>query len=486
MLKADKNIRKRAASGAAYLAFFSFMRRGLQLLRMGILARILSPADFGIFSLAVVLYQGVRAVSEMGARTYLIQKTDITKDFIGNFWSFNILRGVVMSLIMAGLGPIYAKVVGEPKVYLILIIVAMAPLFEGFVNPSRDVAERELRFLKVTLFDFITVIIRFGVIVLLAFWFRDVKALAWGLVITSFFKFSFSLLYFKIRTIPRFSKRIFKEIFSVGKFLWINSIGTFLLLQADYMIVGALRGVEILGIYVVAYRLFRMPLQFFKNVIKRVSLPYFSRIREKRDPSEPLNQILSVLVFLLVPASITLLVLSSPIIHTIIGKKWLATIPVFQILTFAFLAQGLKSVLNPFIIAEGYFKIISIIRVVEVTLFIILVATGTYLWGAPGAALGVSTTFGITTIVRLVFINYISNLNYRKLLKNISIAIGWVTPGIIAYLVIHTMTKMVPSVSLIIGGATIGASYLLLAITTRRDILENIIGFRKAIRGKKA
>lgn len=481
----SKSIKRRAITGGAALALFGFIQRGLQLLRMAILARILTPADFGIFSLGIVLYQGIKSVSEMGAGTYLIQKTHITENFIGNFWSFNILRGIVMSLLMVGLASAYAKAVGEPMVYLILLIVAIVPFFEGLVNPGRNIAERELRFLKVTLFDLIVVVIRFGVIVFFAFWLKDVKALAWGLVISSCFKFLFSLLYFKIITPPRFNISVFKDIFSVGKFLWVNSIGNFLLLQADYMIVGALKGVEVLGIYVVAYRLFRMPLQLLKNVVKRVSLPFFSRIRENRDPSESLNQILGFLVFLLVPVSISLFILSKPIIYTIIGKKWIATIPVFQILTLAFLAQGLKTVLNPYIIAGGYFKVISIIKIIEVSFFLLLVALGTYFWGAPGAALGVSTTFGLTTIVRIVFINYVSRLNYLTLLRNISIATGWIIPGILIYLIFTGIANLPASVSLIIGGATIVTSYLIFAVTTRRDIFENIIKLRHAVIGRK-
>jgi len=155
----SETILKLTIKGSGFLIGNTFITKILFVVRNIALARLLSPQDFGLISLSLVLIQGLRSLTAIGVEKYLLQRRDLNFKIIGNAWSLSILRGAILTSLALILYPLYSSLVHEPKSLAVLKIVAFIPLFEGMINPGVFLAEREIKFAKISLYELISSIL---------------------------------------------------------------------------------------------------------------------------------------------------------------------------------------------------------------------------------------------------------------------------------------------------------------------------------------
>ena len=130
----------------------------------------------------------------------------------------------------------------------VIRVVALVTVVNGLVNPNRYLAERVLKFDRIAIYESIGACVNAGAAIVLAWIWRDVTALAWGLVAAGLFNSALSYVLFPIPRLRRPGRASVFELVSVGRYFIVLSIGGFLMTQGDNLAVGAVLGLSLIHI----------------------------------------------------------------------------------------------------------------------------------------------------------------------------------------------------------------------------------------------
>jgi len=138
--------KKIAFFGISWMMSLNIITGVFSVLKIAIIARLLSPADFGIFGIALLSLSLLELLTETGLNVVLIQSKNDLSRFLDSAWIVSMIRGVLITLALIGLSPLIARFFNSPQSLSILLLISMAPLLRGFINPSEVIFQKELRF----------------------------------------------------------------------------------------------------------------------------------------------------------------------------------------------------------------------------------------------------------------------------------------------------------------------------------------------------
>ncbi len=471
-----ENLKKMASKAAIFLTAQTLLIKILFILKSIILARLLSPRDFGLIYLAMVLIQSMNSLTSVGINKYLIQKKTLDNETVGNAWSLNMIRGLLLTLISLILCPVYGKLVHEPATIELLRIVAFIPLIEGFKNPGLILAERNVRFGLISIYETVYSILEVIVVIILAWLIKDVRALAWGLIISAAFKMILSFVFFPVPGAPKFMVASQKELLSVAKHFVVISVGTLIMVQGDNLIVGALIGSDKLGLYIIAYQLAVFPVVLLQQVINRIALPVFSTLQsDKKRLGKVVANIMQIQLSMIIPFAIVLGIFAQDIIVTLYGNKWLAAAPVLQCLMLVTLGKGLTHVCVPYIIGIGAFGFASRMKFFETLVFLGGVYVGVRHFGLTGAALGAGVAYMIAGVGRLIFICRKNKFALTRVAFYIFLPSISVIPGVCMVLYLIRFLSWPANIETIAGLIMITLIYMVISIVFQKNLVQIII-----------
>ncbi|HLR31823.1 MAG TPA: oligosaccharide flippase family protein, partial [Fodinibius sp.] len=370
-----EDLKKKSLSSVKLLALPLGVTYLIKFIQTPVLAIFLSPADFGIWGLANVLIKALESLTEVGIQKLLIQRDTMKKSFVRSIWGFMILRGLFITAIALIIVPYYASFVDTAEGQFIFTLVIIVPAIQGFITPALYLAEREIEFKNIALYDALGQIVFFIIVVILAYIYQSVLAMVMALLIVEGIKVFMSYGFFGIPAKPRLPEwRYVKEIFHHGKHFFLISLGSFVTIQMDDLLVGKLLGNDILGFYLIAYTLINVIVTIIRKLFGRVLFPYYTKLVSGDEQAHrKINRILEDQILLLCIVFILLFIMAPPFINLLFDDRWVKAIPIIQILTFAGLIRGIGNIIVPLFLAEKKQNILAIGRIVEVILFVPLI-----------------------------------------------------------------------------------------------------------------
>jgi len=369
-----------------------------------ILARLLSPNDFGLFGIALLALSALESFSQTGFDAALVQKKGDINPFLNTAWTIQVLRGFALALILAASASLVAGFFEEPQTVLLLQVLALTQVFKGFTNIGVVFFRKELEFHKQFFYLFSGTLANVVVAISAALILRNAWALVYGSLASSLAMLVSSYLLSSKR--PRFQLvwSQAKELFSYGGWLLGVSALTFLSTQGDRIIVGKLIGTVALGLYQVAWQLVRLPtMEISKGIIGAVAFPALSAINtDDRQLAKAFFAMVETNALMILPLVAMLILLAGPIVLTLLGQQWVPAVPAIKLLAFAALLFGLQEMDIRLYMAMGSPRIVfwfSIVRVVvSVSLGILLIPL-LRLLGAALAVLACSIALSIAGVL---------------------------------------------------------------------------------------
>ncbi len=323
----------KVAGGAAWMLGFRFLQRFIGLLSTVILARLLIPEDFGIVAMAMTVYALVEMLGEFGFDIALIQKQQADRRHYDTAWTFNVIYRSLGALALAAASPFIAAAFDEPRLEAVMYVIALVAFVQGLENIGIVAFRKELRFNLEFNFRIAKKVIAFVVTVTLAFVFRNYWALVLGILTSHLASTVLSYLMHPYRPRPSFAAT--KELFNFSGWVFLNSLVRYAKRRGPDLLVGKLAGSAGLGVYKIAYELATLPTTELYAPIMRAVFPGFSKI--SHDTARLGNAYLAtqaVVATVTLPAGIAIVVLAEPLVYLLLGTKWLATIPLIQIVGF--------------------------------------------------------------------------------------------------------------------------------------------------------
>ena len=124
--------------GAAWMVGMRWTIRAIGLVNTIILARLLTPQDFGLVAMATVVIGLLDAVTDPNVEIPLLRRQLIGRLYYDSAWTLQVISGVVKSALFIGIAPLLAAYYGDPRIAMITCIIALRPVIEGFENMAKS------------------------------------------------------------------------------------------------------------------------------------------------------------------------------------------------------------------------------------------------------------------------------------------------------------------------------------------------------------
>lgn len=307
--------------------------RIIAFVKIAILARLLTPSEFGVFGIAALVLAFLEILTETGINVFFIQGEGEIEDYLDTAWIVSILRGFLIALIILLMAPVISTFFNSPQARPLLTLIAVVPFLRGFINPAIVKFQKELQFNKEFIIRFSVFSLDALVAVGLGILTRSATSLVWGVIAGVFLEILLSFFLAKPR--PRLALEFLKvkKIIERGK--WVTAYGVFdyLFRQGDDIVVGKLLNTNSLGLYQVAYKISSLPITEVADVFSRVTFPVFSKIStDARRVKTAFFKTLAGISLLVTPVGLAIFLFPETVILVVLGNKWLAAVPVLKIL----------------------------------------------------------------------------------------------------------------------------------------------------------
>jgi PST family polysaccharide transporter len=288
-----------------------------------VLARILSPEDYGTFAVALVALNALLSMNELGVSLALIRWPG-QLDRIGPTVATLAVSGSAGLYALCFLAaPWFAGVMGAPHATGVLRLLTASVLIDGVTAVPSALLTREFRQDKRMLAEFVSFGISTAVSVGLALAGFGAWSLAWGRLAGNGASALAFLALAPVRYRPGWDGTEARRLLAFGLPLAGSSLLVFAMLNIDYVVVGSMLGPVALGFYLMAFNLSSWPVNVFSVAARRVSLAGFSRLAD--DPGRfaaAVTKGLALLMAATVPVCVLLGVLAAPLVEFVYGPKW--------------------------------------------------------------------------------------------------------------------------------------------------------------------
>ncbi|MDP8299337.1 MAG: lipopolysaccharide biosynthesis protein [Candidatus Tantalella remota] len=401
----DASLGRRAARGGIWVFVGKFSHRFLGIVRTIVLARLLSPDDFGLMGIAVLAINMLDTFSKTGFEAALIQKKEQVKAYLDTAWTVNLLRSFILFSILFFGAPLVAVFFKSPEALPVVRVLAFIELFMGAQNIGVIFFKKELSFDKSFLLEFSGLIANITVSLVLAFVLRNVWALVYGALAGAVMTCVMSYAMHAYRPSLRLEKSKAFELFHFGKWLFVSSILVFLITQGDSAFIGRMLGITALGFYQMAYRLSNAPATEITNVISQVTFPVYAKIQgDIPRLREAYLKVLKMSMLISLPMAAFIFVLAPDFTRLFLGNKWMPMVATMRILVLWGVIRSISATAGPFFYAIGRPHIPTKVQFWQFVTLVITIYPFTHALGMAGTALAVVTAAVIPGIVAIYMV----------------------------------------------------------------------------------
>ena len=373
--------------------------------------------------MAMIVIGMADAFTDIGISSAIIHRRDATRRQLSSLYWLNIVLGVVVFLLVAGLSPLIAMFFGEPEVARLLTLAAFVFLIAPLGQQFRVLLEKELQFRRLARIDMTGAAGGAGIAIISALLGYGVYSLVWGALAGHVIRAGSYVAIGWRNWKPQLRFRVGDldgylsfGLFQTGERI-VNSFGAYV----DYLIIGRFLGAEALGFYTLAYQLVVVPLSKLNPVLTRVAFPLFA-LRQDDDAAlrRGYTEMTRLLAFILCPAIIGLAITAPLLIPVLVGEAWTPSIVLLQILSMLGLIKALLNPSGSILLAKGRPDIGFIwnvfIAVVNTAVFLVAVNLG--LQAVAWAYMILSLIYFV--ILHSIVLNFVIGLRLGACLASIS------------------------------------------------------------------
>ena len=373
------------AKGAVWMVAFKFIDRGIGLASTIVLARLLAPEDFGLIALAMMLLSALQLFFAFNFDVHLIQNPNAGRDQFDTVWTFNVLFTSICAIVMSGSAYWAATFYHEPRLEMVIYVLALGVLVSGFSNIGPVIFRREMRFDREFKFMLGRRLAPVLVTIPIAFWLRSYWALALGQL--AGLLAGVLLSYYMSAYRPRFSLKAKSELFHASKWLVINNLFGFLNGRAAEFVIAKFAGVAELGIYTISSEISTLPTTELVAPINRAAFPGYSRLAHDIDQlRNSFLSVISIIALFALPAGIGIASVADIMVPAVLGWKWTQSIPLIQVLAIYGIFSALQNNIGYVYLAVGRTRLITLVNGVQFVVLLALLLPATWYRGATGAA----------------------------------------------------------------------------------------------------
>jgi O-antigen/teichoic acid export membrane protein len=326
------SLHQRVIRSGLWVAASQVMLSGLGVARSIILARLLSPEVFGLMGLAQIAMRTVETLTRPGIGEALIARRQSFESAGETAFTLLVARGAVLTALLWLLAPVVASFYQSEALTPVIRALSISLLVGGFCSINTVARSRDLEFRRLTYLGQAAAWASFIVTVSAAYWLRSVWALVFGQLAAAVVTTVLSYFLVGGRLRFGFDRAVARELLSYGKFITGASIVLFIASELDSALIGKYLGIVQLGYYTLAATIAQIVTTQVSKIISGVMLPAYSRLQDDLVAlRQTFLRTVSLVVFLVLPATVGLILVAEPLIAVVYGDRWLPAAAPLQI-----------------------------------------------------------------------------------------------------------------------------------------------------------
>ncbi len=414
-------LKAQAVSGVKWGGVSMCVVTTLRFITLAILARLLSPSDFGLMGMIMVVIGFAQAFADMGLSNAIIQRQGVAESHLSSFFWINVLSGILIFVFILLLRPIVVIYFKQPSLSSYLTFAAVIFLITPVGQIFTTLLKKDLKFKTLSKIEIAGTVVYSVSTIGLALAKFGVLSLIFGQLILSLFTVGILFFVFRKTWLPRFhfSIKEIKSYLSFGAFQMGERALNYLSANIDYIIIGRFLGPAALGFYTLAYQIMISPLTKINPVITNVAFPAFSVIQDdnsrmRRGYCKAIKYI-SMVSF---PILVGMLVVAPEFIRLVYGAKWESSTIVLQIFCLVGVSKSLGNPVGSILLAKGRADIGFYWNIFTVIMVSIAVIVGVN-WGIVGVAVAILTLQIPFFFIIQPIVNRLINLTFSQYFKAI-------------------------------------------------------------------
>lgn len=348
------DLKRKSVRGGFATVSAQGVRFVLQTATTMILARLLSPQDFGLQGMVLAATGFLGLFQDAGLGSATIQRPEVTDEQISTLFWINAAVGIILTVICAALAPLLVAFFHEPRLYWLTVVSGVAFVFNGLASQHGALLAREMRFGTLANIGVVTFVVSSGTGIVMALLGCGYWSLV-GMVLSSSI-YGAAAVWFAIPWRPGRPHRKcgVLSMLHFGGVATCNSIVVFLAWNTEKLLLGRFWGAGALGLYGRAYQLVTLPVQQLNSAVTTVAFPALSRIQHDAERlARSFLRGYSLLVSLTMPVTITCALFADEIVRIVLGPKWAMAAPIFRLLAPVALVFAVANPLSWLVLSTG-------------------------------------------------------------------------------------------------------------------------------------
>lgn len=442
----NQAFKKEMASGVLYTALSKYSGIVVSLLVTAVLARVLSPSDFGIIAIATVFIMFFSILSDLGMGAAIVQIRDLDENDLNHLFSFSVYLAFVLGLFFFLCSPLIALYYDNATLKVVCWLLSLNVVFSTLNLVPNALLLKFKRFKFIAVRTFLIQLILGVISVILALGGLGIYALLVNPVLGAFIIFLVNFKQYPQKFFFCLHKSSIKKIASFSFYQFAFSFINYFTRNLDKLLIGRVMGLLTLGFYEKSYRLMLLPLQNITSVITPVMHPVFADFQN--DSQMQRNKYLEILKMLSLigfPLTVFLYFTASELILIVFGDQWKASIPIFKILSLTVWCQVIGSTAGTIFQATNQTKRLFFTGLVNTIVNVSGLLIGVFIYGtAEAVAWMMVVTFYIGSWNYWYIFHYLFNTSVMIFIKAILPAIYSM---IIALLILWSLSCVLDDIS---------------------------------------
>lgn len=476
---------QRLARGGAWVFISYGLEQALSLVRSIILARLLSPADFGLMGMVSLSIAFLVVLSETGVWQAIIQRPEVDTRTLNTAWLISVVRGILLALVMVAVAPLVALFFQAPLLGPMIRVMALSFVLSGLNSLGLVLLQKNLDFKGLTALNLVTGAVNLVVACVAAILWRNAWALVAGTLAGSVAALALSYVVHPFRPRWQFDRRSARELFSFGKYLTASSVVNYALTQGDDAYVGKVLGAGPLGLYELAYRLSNLPATSITHVIGRVTLPAYSALQNDLEQLRMTYlRVLKLTALVSIPAAAGLFALAPFVVSVLYGEKWMPMVPAFQVLCLFGLERSIGATTGPVFIALGKPNLSLRVSLVKLTTMAVCIVPLTKALGFLGTSIAVTLSAIAVQLTVIPVAARLLHMSWRRIVKPlVKPAAGSALLVLVLLLAQRAYDWPLTLFTLASGVLVGGVVYLAFIAVAEREAINKLLSYRRNTAG---
>ena len=344
---AQPRLRHRILQAGGWAGAGFLLDKGIAAIQLMVVARLLTPADFGVMAASATIVLAFMTISELGLESALITKAEVDREDLSVAWTMAIARGIAMAACLWAAADVIGQAMQMPQLASLLRIHAWVLVLQGLQSPALPIVLKNLNLRLRVIMDLLRRVIEAGAIIALALWLQNVWALLLGQLIGMSVGSLLSFWVAPFRPGLSLYRPACQYFLRYGKQLNVTTLCIFGVMSGGELVIGRILGQEALGFYQIALAIPLLLGVRATVLIHQISMPTYALLQGDRLGVVRVFELqLGLIGLIFIPLAAGVAVLAPVIVPLAFGPQWLPIVEPLRILCLYAVCAGYLSVMT--------------------------------------------------------------------------------------------------------------------------------------------